>query len=231
MKLGSAGKKLIKSFEGCRLTAYKPVPTEKYWTIGWGHYGADIHKGQVITQKQADVLFDKDIQVYVNHVNALGMKLNQNQFDALVSFCYNCGVGNLNRLCSDRSIVSINKWITAYNKGGGNVLQGLVRRRNAEKELFNTPVKKAVKQTTKKVSTQVSKNTYYTTNPKKVKLLKSCNLYTSTEFNDRTKSGLSYPKDTVFTIVAIGKSKAGTPRLKTASGYWITANKDYVKKV
>lgn len=96
MKLGENGKKLIKSFEGCRLTgcrltAYKPVPTEKYWTIGWGHYGANIHKGQVITQKQADALFDKDIQVYVNHVNALGMKLNQNQFDALVSFCYNCG--------------------------------------------------------------------------------------------------------------------------------------------
>lgn len=230
MKLGENGKKLIKSFEGCRLTAYKPVPTEKYWTIGWGHYGANIHKGQVITQKQADALFDKDIQVYVNHVNALGMKLNQNQFDALVSFCYNCGVGNLNRLCSDRSIVSINKWITAYNKGGGNVLQGLVRRRNAEKELFNTPVKKATKQTTKDCP-QVGKEQYYTNNPKKVKLLKSCNLYTSVEFNDHTKSGIAYPEGTVFTIVKIGKSKAGTTRLKTASGYWISANKDIVKKV
>ncbi len=77
----------------------------------------------------------------------------------------------------------------------------------------------------------MGKDEYYTMNPKKVKLLKSCNLYTSVEFNDHTKSGIAYPEGTVFTIVKTGKSKAGTTRLKVASGYWISANKSYVKKV
>lgn len=161
MQLGIKGKQLIKSFEGCSLKAYKAVSTEKYWTIGWGHYGSDVKQGQVITQAQADALFDKDIQKYVNYVNALNMKLNQNQFDALVSFCYNTGVGNLNRLCSDRNITSINKWITEYNKSGGNVLAGLTRRRNAEKKLFNTSVENEVKTASvKNKSTVVTLPTY-----------------------------------------------------------------------
>ena len=47
--IGADGLALIKRFEGCRLKAYKPVPTEKYWTIGWGHYGPDVREGQTIT--------------------------------------------------------------------------------------------------------------------------------------------------------------------------------------
>ena len=58
--VGEAGLALIKRFEGCRLTAYKPVSTEKYWTIGWGHYGPDVREGQVITQTQADALLISD---------------------------------------------------------------------------------------------------------------------------------------------------------------------------
>ena len=54
MKINDAGLKLIKSFEGCRLTAYKAVPTEKYYTIGWGHYGADVSKDEKWTQARAD---------------------------------------------------------------------------------------------------------------------------------------------------------------------------------
>ena len=54
--VGEAGLALIKRFEGCRLTAYKPVSTEKYWTIVWGHYGPDVREGQVITQTQADAI-------------------------------------------------------------------------------------------------------------------------------------------------------------------------------
>ncbi|WP_143767420.1 lysozyme, partial [Paenibacillus odorifer] len=53
-KISQVGISLIKSFEGCRLTAYKPVPTETYWTIGWGHYGPDVKAGMTITQAQAD---------------------------------------------------------------------------------------------------------------------------------------------------------------------------------
>ncbi|MFD2442947.1 glycoside hydrolase family protein [Bacillus sp. CGMCC 1.16607] len=140
MNLSSAGKNLIKRFEGCRLTAYKAVPTELHWTIGWGHYGPEIRKGQTITQAEADALFDKDVQRYVDAVNRIGFNFNQNQFDALVSFCYNCGPGNLLKLCLGKSITKISNDILLYNKSGGKVLAGLVKRRTAERELFCTPI-------------------------------------------------------------------------------------------
>ncbi|MFE0619725.1 lysozyme [Bacillus altitudinis] len=144
-KISSAGIKLIKSFEGCKLTAYKPVPTEQYWTIGWGHYGPDVKQGQQITQAQADAMFVEDLAKYEAYVNnqayvPLTDKLTQNQFDALVSFTYNCGAGNLKTLCkAGRTLTDIAASITKYNKAGSNVLSGLVRRRQAELDLFNTP--------------------------------------------------------------------------------------------
>lgn len=83
-----------------------------------------------------------------------------------------------------------------------------------------------------KKATKASKSSeYYTTNPKKVKLLKGVKLYKKVDCTSDSYSGLSFGKGTVFTIVAIGKTKNGTPKLKTASGYWITANKEYVKKI
>lgn len=150
-KISQAGIKLIKNFEGCRLTAYKPVPTEVYWTIGWGHHGPDVKQGMTITQAQADAMLVKDLAKYEAYVNdreyvPITDKLNQNQFDALVSFCYNCGPGNLKKLCSGRSIEQIANSITAYNKAGGKVLNGLVRRREAELTLFNKKEEKTVAQ-------------------------------------------------------------------------------------
>ena len=141
-RLGSAGLELIKSFEGCRLTAYKPVSTEKYWTIGWGHYGDDVKRGMTITQEQADQLLLEDVADSVAAVNnpiycPLTAKLNQNQFDALVSFTFNCGDGSLKNLCKNRTLEEIAAKIPAYNKAGGKVLTGLVRRRAAEQALFN----------------------------------------------------------------------------------------------
>lgn len=140
MSLSNNGLNLIKQFEGCRLTAYKAVKTEQYWTIGWGHYGPDVKEGQKITQAEADNLFKKDLKIYENYVNQLELALNQNQFDALVSFCYNCGVGNLRKLVKNRSLLQIGETMLLYNKSGGVVLAGLVRRRKAEYELFNTPI-------------------------------------------------------------------------------------------
>lgn len=150
-KISQVGLSLIKSFEGCRLTAYKPVPTEIYWTIGWGHHGADVKQGMTITQAQADAMLVKDLAKYEAYVNdrayvPITHKLNQNQFDALVSFCYNCGPGNLKKLCTGRTIEQIAQNITAYNKAGGKVLAGLVRRREAELTLFNKKEGKAVAQ-------------------------------------------------------------------------------------
>ena len=144
-KLGSDGLNLIKNFEGCRLTAYKPVSTEKYWTIGWGHYGADVTQGMRITQERADELLLQDVASSVAAVNnplycPLTASLNQNQFDALVSFTFNCGAGCLKTLCQNRTISEIAAKIPAYNKAGGKVLNGLVRRRSAEQTLFNKPV-------------------------------------------------------------------------------------------
>ncbi|SLK21725.1 MULTISPECIES: lysozyme [unclassified Paenibacillus] len=143
-KISNVGIALIKSFEGCKLTAYKPVPTEKYWTIGWGHYGEDVKQGQKISQAQADAMLITDLAKYEAYVNnpsyvPLTDKLTQNQFDALTSFCYNTGPGNLKQLCNGRTLAQIAASITKYNKAGGSVLNGLVKRRQAELDLFNTP--------------------------------------------------------------------------------------------
>ena len=145
--IGAAGLELIKRFEGCRLTAYKPVPNEKYWTIGWGHYGPDVQQGQTITQAEADALLVQDCQGAADAVDnpsncPLTSILNANQRDALISFTFNCGAGNLRTLCRGRGQAAICEAMALYNKGnGGQVLPGLVRRRKAEQELFNTPVK------------------------------------------------------------------------------------------
>ena len=141
MRISQRGIDLIKKYEGCRLTAYKPIAAEKYWTIGWGHYGADVTQGMKITQEQADKMLVEDLKVYENYVNKTGLNLNQNQFDALTSFTYNCGQGNLQRLVKNRTLDEIPDHIEAYNKGAnGQVLAGLVRRRKEEKELYLTPM-------------------------------------------------------------------------------------------
>lgn len=146
-QISQNGINLIKKFEGCRLTAYKcPAGV---WTIGYGHTGG-VTSGMTITQKQADDFLFSDCQKFVGYVNnksyvPLTDQLNQNQFDALVSFAFNCGQGNLKTLCANRSLAEIAEKLLLYNKGGGVVLAGLVRRREDERALFlsggvsNTP--------------------------------------------------------------------------------------------
>lgn len=147
---------MIKSFEGCKLTAYKCVPTEKYYTIGYGHYGSDVKAGMTITLKRAEELLLQDCQKFVNHVNSYMDKynFNQNQFDALVSFAYN--IGSIKQLTANgtRTTAQISTKITAYNKSGGKVLKGLVKRRAKEKELFDTP---SSTMTTKKSNEEIAK--------------------------------------------------------------------------
>ena len=148
--IGEAGLALIKQFEGCRLTAYKPVPTETYWTIGWGHYGPDVREGQTITQAQADAMLAEDCQRFADAVDnpaycPLTAQLNANQRDALISFTFNCGAGCLKTLCKGRTLPQICTAMALYNKSGGKPLAGLTRRRKAEQELFNTPIGKETK--------------------------------------------------------------------------------------
>lgn len=126
----------IAEFEGIRLKAYKPVAAEKYWTIGVGHYGPDVTEGMTITRQQAMDLFAKDIRKFESYVIATGLTLTQNQFDALVSFAYNCGAGNLQKLVKGRDYQQIADAMLLYNKGSGKVLPGLVRRRQWEHDLF-----------------------------------------------------------------------------------------------
>lgn len=153
MKINKLGLDLIKSFESCKLTAYKAVSTEKYYTIGWGHYGADVKKGQKITQAQADALLVSDLAKYEAKVEKYQKKynFNENQFSALVSFAYN--IGSIDQLTANgtRTIAQISAKIPEYNKSGGKVLSGLTKRRNAEKTLFN----KAVTVSTPKATTSV----------------------------------------------------------------------------
>lgn len=157
MNISSNGIALIKQFEGCRLKAYKCVSTEKYYTIGYGHYGSDVTKDMVITQPKADELLVSDLSKFVKHVNTYNAKynFNQNQFDALVSFAFN--IGSINQLTNNgkRTITEISNKITAYNKSGGKVIAGLVTRRKKEKELFDTPVTETT--TTKKSNEEIAK--------------------------------------------------------------------------
>lgn len=144
--IGAAGLDLIKNWEGCRLTAYKPVPTETYWTIGWGHYGPDVRQGDTITQAEADALLVSDCQRFADAVDdpanvPLTSSLNANQRDALISFAFNCGAGNLRTLCRGRTLAQICEAMSLYTKSGGKSLLGLERRRAAEQRLFETPVK------------------------------------------------------------------------------------------
>lgn len=136
MKTSQNGINLIKQFEGCRLKAYKPVAAEPCFTIGYGHYGSDVLPNMVISQAQAEAYLAQDLIKYENAVNGLGIPLNQNQFDALVSFAYNCGSGNLKKLTRGRNPQQIADAMLQYNKGSGKVLPGLTKRRQAERTLF-----------------------------------------------------------------------------------------------
>lgn len=139
MKISTTGLNLIKSFEGCRLTAYKcPAGV---WTIGYGHTGG-VKSGMTITQAKADAYLKSDLAKFETHVMSYDKKYKwtQNEFDALVSFAYN--VGNITGLTNGgkRTKKQISEKILAYDKAAGKTLAGLTRRRQAEKALFDKPV-------------------------------------------------------------------------------------------
>lgn len=112
------------------------------WTIGYGHTGTvdgyAICEGMEITEGRATELLKQDLERFENAVtnSALTFEPNENQFSALVSFAFNCGAGNLKKLVKDRSAAVVAEKILLYNKANGQVLNGLTRRREAERELF-----------------------------------------------------------------------------------------------
>ena len=142
MKISKAGIDFIIGFEGFSAKACKCVSTEKYYTIGYGHYGADVKKDDTISKEEARKLLESDLLSFEKKVSKYDSKydFNQNEFDALVSFAYN--VGNIDQLTAKgtRTRDKIAECMLLYNKSGGRVLNGLTKRREAERELFLTKV-------------------------------------------------------------------------------------------
>jgi lysozyme len=134
------GLTLTKSFEGLHLTAYKDCAS--VWTIGYGHTGPDLYNGMTINEAEAETLLHADLAEAVECVNrAVTATVSQNQFDAMVDFCFNAGRGNFLQSTLLRKVnlgdfagatAQFGLWVHA----GGEIVDGLVRRRKAEAELF-----------------------------------------------------------------------------------------------
>lgn len=140
-RISTEGLEAIKRHEGVRLTAYPdPGSGGEPWTIGYGHTGG-VKKGQTITQSQADAFLVNDVKRFEEAVNRLAPKTTQGQFDALVSFAFNLGEGNLAKstLLKKHNAgdyagakAEFGKWINA----SGRRLPGLVTRRADEAERY-----------------------------------------------------------------------------------------------
>ena len=132
----------IKEFEGLSLKAYKPVPTEKFYTIGYGHYGADVKANQVITEKEAESLLRKDLEKFEAYVNKLDVCKKQCCFDALVSFSFNLGTAALGRstllkyIRANKAEQYIRGEFAKWINSGGVPLRGLKKRRQWEADRY-----------------------------------------------------------------------------------------------
>lgn len=146
MQTSDAGIALIQEFEGMRLTAY--LCPAKVWTIGYGHTSAagepTVTPGMKITRAKATEILKSDLAAFERGVSGLvKVDLTQSQFDVLVSFAFNCGLGALQKSTLLKRVnagrfdavpAELMKWA----KGGGKVLPGLVRRRRAEAEMWRS---------------------------------------------------------------------------------------------
>lgn len=136
-------------FEGLSLTAY--LCPAKVPTIGYGNTfyesGHKVQMGDVITEERAKVLFAYIADSFAIQVRqALKVKLNENQFSALVCFAYNVGIANLRSSTLLKKVnekptdTNIQAEFLNWNKAGGKVLNGLTRRREHEAHLYYTPI-------------------------------------------------------------------------------------------
>lgn len=142
--ISKTGIDLISSFEGIRLNAYDD--SVGVWTIGIGttiyQNGVKVKKGDKCTQEQALEYLQHDLRSFEKTVNdSVKVPLSQNQFDALVSLAYNIGSGafknsTLLKKLNAKDYAGAADQFLVWNKGGGKVLKGLVRRRDAERALF-----------------------------------------------------------------------------------------------
>jgi len=144
MQTSDKGIALLKEFEGCKLTAYQD--SVGVWTIGYGWTqpvdGKPIRAGMTINQETAERLLKTGLVSYESDVSRLvKVSLTQGQFDALVSFTYNLGARSLStstllRKLNAGDYAGAADEFLRWNKAGGKVLNGLTRRREAERALF-----------------------------------------------------------------------------------------------
>lgn len=139
MQYSKQGMALTEQFESCRLEAYQDQ--RGTWTIGWGHT-LHVEAGMTCSQEQADQWLLDDVQDAANAVNQMvKIGLTQEEFDALVDFIFNLGIGNFQHstLLADLNANDIQGVIDQFDKWDlcdGTVVAGLLRRRDAEKALF-----------------------------------------------------------------------------------------------
>lgn len=128
----------LKEFEGLRLVAYKPTKAERWYTIGYGHCAGDVRAGMRINEEKAEELLNRDLFFVEKFVNGIPKVRTQGQFDALVSFAYNLGVGKLKsstllkKIMHDASTIEIQREFMRWVYSGGKQLAGLVTRRRWE---------------------------------------------------------------------------------------------------
>jgi len=140
MEYSQDGLRLTEQFEKCRLTAYQDIAG--VWTIAWGHTGSDVYPGRVITLDEANSLLLQDVQNALDHVNSLVIvPLTQNEFDALVDFCFNCGCAafagsTMLKLLNAGDYQGAAEQFDAWDHAGGKVVAGLLRRRQIETNDF-----------------------------------------------------------------------------------------------
>lgn len=143
MQTSEKGKEFIKHFEGCKLEAYQC--SGDVWTIGCGHTRG-VEEGDKISKKQADALLCADIEMVETHVKRLiTVDLDQSQWDAIVSWCFNLGCGNLRastmlQVINSGELDKVSKQIVRWDKVGKKAVAGLTRRRKAEADLFDNGV-------------------------------------------------------------------------------------------
>ena len=139
MKTSEEGLALIKKFEGLELSAYQC--SAGVWTIGYGHT-KDVNKDDVWSESHAEYMLEIELEEYEGYINKhVEVALSQHQFDALVSWVYNLGPANLKsstmlKVLNSGDYEGVPAQIKRWNKAGGKVLQGLIRRREAEALLF-----------------------------------------------------------------------------------------------
>lgn len=142
MKTSPKGIDLIKRSEGCKLEAYPdPATGAEPWTIGYGSTKG-VTKGMKISLAEAEFMLVRDLLAFEAGVtNLVKTKINQDQFDALVCFSYNVGLGNLQsstllKMVNNNDFAGAAQQFQRWNKANGKVMNGLTTRRLAEAKLF-----------------------------------------------------------------------------------------------